>query len=557
MYYVDFETHAIDGHLPPRPVGLAVRFGGRSHYYAFGHPSNNNCTEEEARQVLADIWGRKSMCFHNAKFDYGVAVHHWKLPHINPLLIHDTMALASLDPSITGSLALKTLAQSRLNIDPTAQDDLHHWIETHLKVKKNHGAHIASAPGDLVGVYAKQDVDLTQLLFEHFGGYASDVAYRRLQQVMPVIYRMEQRGVPVDGGRLADFTRSTSVRLVEVQESARAIIGELVNLDSPASLMKALVDNDLVDQSKLARTPKGKLSSSADSLMAAIRDPELAKILAEYRHVSKLVSAFLLPWQSRIAGDGRLHAQYRFIGATRTGRMSSAQPNMQQVPPELRPYLVPPPGMLWASCDYGQQELRILAHLSGDRKMKAIFAAGEDLHQQVANEVGITRKAAKAINFGIVYGAGPRRISQELGIPYNDARATMDSYFERFHGVDRWIKDTTREGNDGVMFRTIGGRKVQAEWIHDQDYDNSRRYVGYKLPNLIIQGSGADMMLQALINIDSIPGVELLTVVHDEANCAISRPEDAKKIQDAMLAASNDMINVPMVVDAQIGAAWA
>jgi DNA polymerase I-like protein with 3'-5' exonuclease and polymerase domains len=107
------------------------------------------------------------------------------------------------------------------------------------------------------------------------------------------------------------------------------------------------------------------------------------------------------------------------------------------------------------------------------------------------------------------------------------------------------------------MFRTIGGRKVQAEWIHDQDYDNSRRYVGYKLPNLIIQGSGADMMLQALINIDSIPGVELLTVVHDEANCAISRPEDAKKIQDAMLAASNDMINVPMVVDAQIGAAWA
>jgi DNA polymerase-1 len=400
-------------------------------------------------------------------------------------------------------------------------------------------------------------VTLTARLFEHFKGYATTSAYQRHQRVMPVLYRMEQRGIPVDSRRMLSFAAVAQQGLIEAQETARELIGlGPVNLNSPASLLNALLEQDLVDPTKLPRTKTGKLSSAADSLTAAILNSELAEVLVEYKRLSKLTSGFLTPWQKQIAGDGRLHAQYRSIGATRTGRLSSAKPNMQQVPPVLREYLVPPKGKLWVSADYGQQELRILAELSKDRRLREIFTSGADLHQQVADDLRITRKAAKAINFGIVYGAGPRRISQELGIGYDRAYQIMDSYFERFYGVSTWLKEVGKAGDRGHVLQTLGLRKVQAEALFDPDYDGNRRYIGYKLPNMIIQGSGADMMLEAMINIDSIPGVELLTVVHDEANCAVDTPEQAEQIKEAMLDASLALMSTPMTVDAKVTQAW-
>ena len=559
MIYLDFETRPIVDHRPPKPVGMATRINGVSHYYAWGHPCENNCTFEEARSVLQSFWAKKSICFHNAKFDYGVAVTHMGVnPHVHPQLIHDTLALAALHPdsAYRPSLGLKQLGESELNITAVPQQQLYDWIEKHLGVKKNHGAHIADAPGDLVGVYAREDVDLTAQLYEHFKGYATTLAYRRFQEVMPVIYRMEQRGVQVDNAGLLEFAVEAEADKVNAQEEARELIGlGPVNLSSPAQLLKALLESGKVDPTKLLKTTTGKPSSSFESLKLAITDQTLLAYLEKYKHYDKLVSAFIRPWADKLCVSSSLHALYRYLGATRTGRMSSALPNLQQVPPDMRRFLLPPDGRQWLSCDYGQQELRILAHLSGDRALTQIFEKGGDLHQQVADLVGITRRQAKTVNFGIVYGAGANRIAGELGVTVREARDLLNQYFKRFYGVEHWLKETRDDANKGRRFTTIGGRKVRAQTVYNPDFDEEKEFLGYKMPNVIIQGRGADMMLQALINIDQIKGVNLLTVVHDEANVAITDERQIELVRDAMLSASS--LRVPMTVDAKVGRNWA
>ena len=559
MIYLDFETRPIVDHRPPKPVGMAVRINGASHYYAWGHPTNNNCTYAEACSVLQSFWAKKSICFHNAKFDYGVAVTHMGMnPYVHPQLLHDTLALAALHPdsAYRPSLGLKQLGESELNIPAVPQQQLHDWIEKNLGVKKNHGAHIGDAPGDLVGTYAREDVDLTALLYDRFKGYATTTAYKRYQEVMPVIYGMEQRGVQVDGTGLLLFAEDAEAEKVKVQELARELIGAgPVNLSSPAQLLKALREAGKVDEARLLKTPKGGLSSSFESLKLAITDSTLLAYLEKYKHYDKLVSGFVRPWADRLSQTTSLHAQYRYLGATRTGRMSSARPNLQQVPPDMRQFLLPPEGCQWLSCDYGQQELRILAHLSDDRHLRAIFEKGGDLHQQVADLVGITRRQAKTVNFGIIYGAGANRIAGELGITSREARDLLDRYFKRFYGVKHWLDEVRSDADKGRVFTTIGGRKVHAETVYNLDFDGEKEFLGYKMPNVIIQGSGADMMLQALINIGQLKDVQILTVVHDEANTSISDERQIEQVRDAMLSASS--LTVPMTVDAKVGRNWA
>jgi len=349
-FTIDFETEAIQKrpHYPPKPVGVSIfhPMAQYPRYYAWGHPTGNNSTYEEARQALADAWYH-DMLFHNGKFDVDVAMTHMGLPQPkDPLKVHDTLFLNYLYDPHAPTLSLKPSAERILGMAPDEKDTLDRWLVAH---GFKPGADICKAPGDLVEPYANGDVIRTRALFEHLMDHINKAgmlaAYRREQRLVPILIANETDGVRIDVERLAEHTERFETVMIAVNRMLWDKIGAC-NLDSSAELAKMLLASGACKESDFLRTPTGKLSTAKASMDQAVKDPALRQLLGYRGHLKTLLTTFMRPWLE-MQTDGRIHPQFNQVRGdvygTRTGRLSSSNPNLQNVPTEFKG--APPDGL--------------------------------------------------------------------------------------------------------------------------------------------------------------------------------------------------------------------
>ncbi|MEO0423397.1 MAG: DNA polymerase I [Pseudomonadota bacterium] len=401
--------------------------------------------------------------------------------------------------------------------------------------------------------------------------------YRELElPLADVLRRMEARGVLVDAEQLAQQGKEIGAQLKTLEAQAFEEAGETFNLGSPKQLQEILFGKLGLPVSR--KTPSGQPSTAEDVLEELSQDFALPRLILEHRALAKLKSTYIdsLP-RVASAKDGRVHTTYHQAVAA-TGRLSSADPNMQNIPirrregRRVRRAFVPAPGWQLISADYSQIELRIMAHLSADESLVRAFAEDRDIHQATAAEVfgaltvdevtGDQRRSAKAINFGLIYGMSPFGLARQLGIAQSAAREYVDRYFERYPGVRTFMDETRAQAREDGYVETVFGRRLYLPEINSRNYQR-RQYAERSAINAPMQGTAADIIKRAMIAVESWLSDEfandarLIMQVHDELVVEVT--EDAvsavsEGLKERMSGAAE--LAVPLKVEAGSGQNW-
>ena len=434
---------------------------------------------------------------------------------------------------------------------------------------------------DAAGAYAAQDADITLRLHRTLWPALKETPdlerlYTEIEQpLVPVLQKMEYTGVLVDEDMLHRQSRELADSISKVVAAAYELAESTFNLDSPKQLQEILF-NRLGIESKV-KTPKGQPSTAERVLQDLARDGyEMPKLILEYRGLSKLKSTYTdkLPLEIN-RHTGRIHTSYHQAVAA-TGRLSSADPNLQNIPvrtPEgrrIRQAFVAPEGYRLLAADYSQIELRIMAHLSGDEGLLGAFARDEDIHSATAAEVfevggdGVSadqRRAAKAINFGLIYGMSAFGLARQLKIERSAAQQYVDLYFARYPGVKRYMDETRQRAREEQFVSTVSGRRLYLPEINSRNFQR-RQYAERSAINAPMQGTAADIIKQAMILVDrwideSGADARLIMQVHDELVLEVA--EDAaghlaEEVERIMKSAAS--LNVPLKVDWDLGDNW-
>ncbi len=399
------------------------------------------------------------------------------------------------------------------------------------------------------------------------GKLGQDRVYRTIElPLVDVLVRMEQAGIACDVEKLAEISIGLGARVEVAQREVHELAGESFNLNSP--LQMAVI---LYDKMQLGPARQKSRSTDAESL-EKITHP-IAKRILEYRELFKLKNTYVdaLP---RHVSDGRIHTTYTQTIAA-TGRLSSNDPNLQNIPVRtedgrrIRECFVAPPGHVLMSCDYSQIELRVLAHYCKEGPLVESFLNGEDIHRRTAGEVfgvmpalvtGEMRRAAKAINFGIVYGMGAFRLANELGISRAAAATYIEGYFARYPQVRLYMEAATARARELGYAETLFGRKRTIAGL-DASNQGDRAAAERICVNTPIQGTAADLIKLAMIEVDRLlvgTGARMLLQVHDELvfECPV---ESVAALTPKITAAMEGVVTliVPLKVDAGFGATWA
>ncbi len=415
---------------------------------------------------------------------------------------------------------------------------------------------------------------LAPLLVAKVEERGSDRLYRDVELPLTVVLAaMEDTGVRIDTYRMGEITARLADRIEELEARAYELAGEEFVLGSPQQLGRVLFE-------KLELTPgrKGKTGYSTDSkVLRAIRgDHEIVSVIEEWRELTKLVNTYLGPLPTLIGEDGRLHTTINQHVAA-TGRLSTTSPNLQSIPirtelgREIRSAFVAEPGSRLLSADYSQIELRILAHVSGEPKLREAFARGEDIHRATAAEVlekdpatltAGERAIAKMINFGIVYGISAFGLSENLDIPKEQAQAYIDAYLARFPHVQAFIARTIEQASsDGYATSLLGRRRPVPEL---RAMNRQTRGFGERVAvNFVMQGSNADIIKVAMVAIHERLRAEgrsarLVLQVHDELLLEVPETEVSKVrdlVREEMVGAYP--LDPPLAVDIGVGDDWA
>jgi DNA polymerase I len=432
---------------------------------------------------------------------------------------------------------------------------------------------------DTACCYAAEDADITLRL--HLALWPKLEGVPPLRKVyedieiplVPVLAGMEQRGVLIDGDELRRQSQQLGKRMLELQQQSYLLAGHEFNLDSPKQLQAVLFD-ELELQAKL-KTPTGQPSTNEEALEAIADTHELPRLILDYRGLAKLRSTYT----DKLSGivnprTGRVHTSYH-QGSVATGRVSSSDPNLQNIPVRteegrrIRQAFVAPAGWKVLAADYSQIELRIMAHLSGDEGLLRAFHAGGDVHRATAAEVfgvppdDITtnqRRAAKAINFGLMYGMSAFGLARQLGVDRGEAGDYMGRYFSRYPGV-RAFMDATREQahRDGYV-ETIFGRRLYLENLTSRN-QGLRQGAERAAVNAPMQGSAADIIKRAMIAVAGwLRGrddAHMLMQVHDELVFEV-RADAVDEVRAAVIERMSGAaeLAVPLLVDAGVGANW-
>ena len=429
--------------------------------------------------------------------------------------------------------------------------------------------------------YAAEDADITLRLHRALWPKLAalpgqrDVYETIDMPLVPVLARMERAGVAIDADALAAQSRALAERLGDLEQRACAAAGGPFNLNSPKQLQEILFER--LGLPSVRKTPGGQPSTAEDVLETLAADYELPALILEYRGLAKLKSTYADALPARINGrTGRVHTSYQQAVAS-TGRLSSSEPNLQNIPirteegRRIREAFVAPPGRLLLAADYSQIELRIMAHLSGDAGLLAAFAEDRDIHRATAAEVFGTspervsdeqRRAAKAINFGLIYGMSAYGLARQLGIARGDAQAYVDRYFERYPGVRAYMDDTRRRAREQGYVETVFGRRLYVPEI-DARSAQRRQYAERTAINAPMQGTAADIIKRAMITVDAWLQGEggdtlLIMQVHDELILEVADgAAEATRERVAGLMAAAAELAVPLRVETGSGRNWA
>ncbi|MEP7042343.1 MAG: DNA polymerase I [Dokdonella sp.] len=428
--------------------------------------------------------------------------------------------------------------------------------------------------------YAAEDADITLRLHRALSPQLAAVpslhsVYKDIEvPLVPVLARMEQRGVLIDTIALKKQSQELARRMHELTERAFVIAGRNFSLDSPKQLQALLFEEFKLPV--LVKTPGGQPSTNEEALAAIADQHELPRVILDYRGLAKLRSTYTEKLGEIVnPRTGRVHTSYgQAIAAT--GRLSSSDPNLQNIPirtedgRRIRQAFIAPEGWRIVAADYSQIELRIMAHLSGDAGLLAAFHGGQDVHRATAAEVfGLPqdqvdanqRRAAKAINFGLMYGMSAFGLARQLSVPRGEAQDYMARYFARYPGVQTFMEETREKARRDGYVETLFGRRLHLDYINAR---NQAQRAGAERAaiNAPMQGTAADIIKRAMLDVDAWlleqeDSARMLMQVHDELVFEVRADRvDAlvAGVRERMAAAAT--LAVPLVVDVGVGANW-
>ena len=415
-------------------------------------------------------------------------------------------------------------------------------------------------------LYAEQRQKLAELDLER-------ACYEIDLPLCAVLARMERAGFLVDGKALARFGEMLKQGIDQEEQIIYTLAGEPFNILSPKQLGHILFDKLGLPPVKKTKTG---YSTSAEVLEKLAPHHEIVAHILEYRQLTKLNSTYVEGLGKVIAPDGRIHTCFQNT-VTATGRLSSTEPNLQNIPvrtplgAEMRTMFVAPAGRLLVDADYSQIELRLLAHISGDQALIAAFREGADIHTATAAQVfGVAqdqvtpdmRRAAKAVNFGIVYGISPFSLSQDIHVTVAQAKEYMDKYFAHYAGVRAYMDRVVEQGRADGYVSTLYGRRRWLPELKSSNF-NTRAFGERVALNMPIQGTAADIIKLAMLRVDAALAhaglaARLVLQVHDEL--IVECPEEETEQVKALVKGEMEQVAqlaVPLIADAKAGRTWA
>ena len=569
----DTETTSLDA-MRADIVGLSLAVEpGQACYVPLGHdypgapPQLDRDTVLAALKPMFEDPARPKLGQH-AKYDinilahYGIAVQGLK---------HDSM----LESYVWNATA------TRHDMDSLAKKYLGYDTVKYEEVAGKGAKQISFSQVDLDTAcrYAAEDADVTlrlhHALWPKLQGVPSlQRVYEEIEiPLVPVLAEMERRGVLIDGDALRAQSQQLGKRMLELQRQSHALAGREFNLDSPKQLQAVLFD-ELGLEAKL-KTPTGQPSTNEEALEAIADSHQLPRLILDYRGLAKLRSTYTDKLSAIVnPRTGRVHTSYH-QGSVATGRISSSDPNLQNIPVRteegrrIRQAFIAPPGWQVLAADYSQIELRIMAHLSGDEGLLKAFREGGDVHRATAAEVfalkpedvsANQRRAAKAINFGLMYGMSAFGLARQLGVDRAEAGDYMARYFARYPGVHAFMEATREQAHRDGYVETIFGRRLYLENLTSRNA-GLRQGAERAAVNAPMQGSAADIIKRAMIAVAAwLAGrddAHMLMQVHDELVFEVR----ADAVEEVRRAVSERMsgaaeLSVPLLVDVGVGANW-
>ena len=571
---VGFDTET-DGLEPmvANLVGLSFAFDDAAFYVPVAHRyagAPDQMGVDRALEILRP-WlenDRRTKVGQNLKFDAHILANHGVALRG---IAHDTL-LESYVFEVHERHDLETLARRHLGWETISYD----------AVTGKGASRISFAEVDVERAtqYSAEDADCTLAVHEAlYPRIAADeklkLVYESIEMpVMPVLLRMERNGVMLDSGKLEAQSHELGKEMLELEQKAHAAAGQPFNLNSPKQIQEILFEKQGLPVKK--KTPGGQPSTDEDVLQELAADFPLPKLLLEYRSIAKLKSTYTDKLPRMVdAKTGRVHTTYSQAVAV-TGRLASNDPNLQNIPirtPQgrrIREAFIAPPGWKLVSADYSQIELRIMAHLSGDAGLRHAFEHGHDVHRATAAEVfgrrieevtNDERRAAKAINFGLIYGMSAFGLAQNLGIERVTAQAYIDSYFTRYPGVARYMQETRELARNRGYVETVFGRRL---WLPEIKSGGPQRKQAAERAaiNAPMQGTAADLIKLAMVRVqDWLEAGKLSTLlimqVHDELVLQVPDAElDAVKGALPDLMQNVGKLDVQLIVDIGVGDNW-
>ena len=384
-------------------------------------------------------------------------------------------------------------------------------------------------------------------------------------QLAPVLRKMEARGICLDVAYLEALAGELKAEIDTLQASIWREAGHEFTIDSPRQLAAVIYDElGLADGDLFIRKNKSGKSTAASELSKLVDTHPIIQLVLDYREKTKLLRTYVEPLPKLVGEDDRVHTTYRTD--TASGRLSSKDPNLQNIPvrteegKKIRRAFVAAPGTEFLAVDYSQIELRIAAHLSGDANLIAAFQGGDDIHASTAKQMGVDRRVAKAINFGVLFGQGAFGLSEALHVTQEEARAFIDQYFQTYSRLHAWISEAQGLARERGYAETMLGRK---RFLGELKGRNAalRAFAERVAVNHPIQGTEAEIISLAMLELDqklTDDEARMLLQVHDELIFEVpagTAAAIAPKIQQIMTDAVS--LDVPIVTEAKSGPNWA
>ena len=574
VFAIDTETDSLDT-VTANIVGISLSTKEETGCYIPINHKYDGCPKQIDIKVIIEILGKSieknqhKAVGQNLKFDLPILSRHGI--HLEKFYA-DTMLMSYVLNSTATRHGMDKLAEFYLNYTTVKYKDVTGTASKQIN--------FSAVSIDIASNYAAEDADITLRLFNRLNDLLKDkpTQEKLLTEIeYPLVHalsRIEMNGAKVDKNKLAAHSKELSNKIYDLSEQAFKIAGEEFNLDSPKQLLVILYEK--LKLPILKKTPKGQPSTNEETLQRLAEEYEIPKIILQYRTLAKLKSTYtdsLIRIENPVTK--RIHTSYQ-QAVTSTGRLSSTEPNLQNIPIKtaegrrIREAFVPEKDNVLISADYSQIELRIMAHLSKDENLTYAFNNNLDVHSATAAEVFDVnlndvskdqRRSAKAINFGLMYGMSAFGLTRQLDIPRAEAQKYLDTYFERYTGVKRYMEETKAKAKEDMFVETIMGRRLYLNEINAAN--GLRRQAAERAAiNAPLQGSAADIIKKAMIDINTflykeMPEVKMIMQVHDELIFEAPK-KSSKEVLQIMKRMMEDAVklDIPLIAEAAIGDNW-